>query len=306
MGQLGSKKQKPWWLFSTLPLLAFSLMAYQNCGSTHSSTVNLSSLGCKADMVPVFADGYHKFLKANSCNNCHDLGGAGSGAFAQSDAFAAYQAFTAPGRGPSGIESKIKGGHQGYNFSTMETELSNLKAQWDQANADKTCSGGAGETEAKTLIFFEDTDVLGYGKKRVRVTTSGGVTKIAPDFQKKQTIEFSLEGGSINPSLPGAKLSIDVEVFYESDFFYPTHYLVSNPKILTPTQAIHIDGLTILLNGDPHLVTTYQGVNMNLEAGPESQSLDPGGAAAVFMKSDDESYDNSDTWSIQIENLTLL
>lgn len=297
--------------FLFIPLTIFTLLGFQNCGyfSTGVSSYSASSL-CfnNLDLLPSFEKGHHKFFLENSCNNCHTPGGKGSGSFAQDNTSSAFSEFNL--RGPERFRQKLSGGHQGYNFTDIEPQLKEAEDILTEGISKLNCSKDSGElkTSEKSLVFFEDQ--LTFGKKRILVETDGsGVTAPSSQFNKIQTIIFPLDDQTFSPSISGAELSIEVEIFYEEDFFYPTHYLVRAPSIKSPNKNLHIKGLTILLNNKTYLVTTYQGIDIEISPSDAFIALDPGGAAAVFLKDEsdpDDIYDNTDTWSVQFESIEQL
>lgn len=292
-------------IISLIFTLIFLAIGFQNCGlPIGESTHKVSSEGCAIDLLPSFASGHHAFFQKQKCNTCHIPGGIGSGAFAQADLASAFAAFKI--RGPAKIRAKLRNGHQSFNFTDIEPDLALAEKIYQDGIDNASCEGDNSNlrTAEKKLVFFEDS--LTFGKKRILVVSDGTTTSVSPDFKKIQTIVFDLDDGYFQPSIPGAQLSMDVEVFYESDFFFPTHYLVTNPKIKTIDKKLHIKSVTVLLNGDPHLVTTFQGVDSVVDKGNEFIELDPGGAAAVFLKADDDIYDNTDTWSVQFDSVDEL
>ncbi|MCJ8275434.1 MAG: hypothetical protein HRT44_13600, partial [Bdellovibrionales bacterium] len=125
-----------------------------------------------------------------------------------------------------------------------------------------------------------------------------------PDnFQKVQTLRFPLDD-EFTPTIDNGELLLDVEIFFDPDFFFPTHYQVRNPRIINPNQGVRIKGMRIFLNGDNFLVTTFEGLDIEINSGTTEQELDPGSADAVFLKDDEiDIYDNTDEWSITFDSI---
>jgi hypothetical protein len=262
---------------------------FHNCGKMQVSSDSQLSSACATDMLPVFEKTYHKFFTTHTCNGCHKVGGqAGFRPFADDDLAKALNAFMVVS--PDGVENKIKAGHQGFSYTSFETDLVADKKEWSAAEQKSSCSGSDVVTSGRNILFFEPHPVY------------SNVNIVKSDMQGWQTITWDLDKGQ-NPVTAGVQLSIDVSVSFDPTLLVAQNYLVSNLKIKSTKHDLHIQGVYILLNKKTYFVTTFKKIDAQITKGPDFQALAEGSAAGIFVKDVGEKYENGDSWSVQIENL---
>ena len=272
-----------------LVLLAVLVFGFQNCGyfSTGGAFVTGLSSSCGgggADLLPVFQSSFAPFFSANTCTNCHTAAGVvPSAPFADPNpqvAMDAFQRITA-----DRIESKLQGGHQGYNFANMKSEFDSAKGTWE-LTAGGSCPDGP-QSSTQTVTFFEATP---------DPVDPDGRFKVLPTMiDVLEPVVFDL---SLPPfELPGVEFQVEIGVETDAEGF-PIGYRVQNPSLKTGGKTIQIQQVTILLNGSDYSNTVYDGVNDLIRADDFFSALDGGTTPALFFKDDGELYNNTDEWSI--------
>jgi hypothetical protein len=275
-------------------LICFSLVLtlFHNCGQFANVDNSINS-ACSADMLPTFKNTFYIFFKDNKCTKCHSPESidtkVGIPQFAAGDAALGLSYFSK--LGPDKIIAKLSAGHNGYDYTSLKTTLSDYKTKWNNKlnAASGSCTDENGIPElSKSVQFFEDT--LEYNRY-----------KVLPDMLTWQTVTWSLDNGK-SEMLKDVSITLDIMV--QADAFRgPEAYIVSNLKMISPNKILHIKGVTVLLNDQTYSVSTYQGVDIVLNPLATPQDLAPGSAAGVFVIHTDEIYKNSDGWKVHFDSI---
>lgn len=266
-------------LFILLPLL---LVLFHNCGQ-FSSTLqknNLKSASCINNLQPVFEHTMYSFFQSNNCIECHSDNGSSGKYFAHSNTKTAFQIFLS--FGSDRIKNKLSqsGGHSGNNYKTnptLQQQLDDAKADWDDALENLVCESDDSKTEQKSIQFFETTE----------------------EFGKFKVLQSMLEPQKISWKIK-SDLEIEIEVqVLQDEFNFPTYYYVGGIKAKS-SKRYNLKTLKVFLNNKTYDVTTFEGINQKLDGVGVFESLYDG-ATAVYSKDEGELYQNSDKWSISIE-----
>lgn len=137
-------------------LCSLLLTLFNNCQGAfdpvhEDDLMDLSSLGCLAELEATFRATYHPFLVAN-CKTCHVVGGAGNGSFAQADAGAAFSQFML--RGADLIKNRaVDANHQSpYTGPQHIGTIAGFEPSWQAASTRASiCSGTSGPTGSTTV-----------------------------------------------------------------------------------------------------------------------------------------------------------
>ena len=239
---------------------------YTNCSAKHSSlsdsSVNPLLLKCNAILEDEFQKGYYPFVKEN-CAACHVVGGAGNGAFADSLANIAFEAFNL--RGATLVHDRaVDPNHQpSFTGPQHESTLAPMETAWAEAEArKKTCedavltdnNGGGGDgvnppppAEAK---IFTTAKTMSAGNNSTTLTWN-----LANEISEPTGI-----------SLAGVQFSITVQADETSTG--DQYYQFSLPSLQTGNSNIRIAVIQIRINGEIETsATTYKGVNRIVVSG---------------------------------------
>jgi len=268
-------------------VLLFVAPLFHNCSQFVSESETLNK-ACANELLPLFKATYHQFFTNNTCKNCHSPSGLpGVPHFAAPNAALGLTHFMKIG--PDRLENKLKTGHQSFNYGNAEVELTTFKDEWNERSKTRACTGDKIMPPSKTIEFFEPCP--------------GAQTKtcVKPSMQDWQTLTWDMDIETDDTE--GVEVSIKVKVTY-NEFNLPENYMVKDLMIKTPNHPVLVQGVTVMLNRKTYFVTTFQGIDLVIPAGPDFQAVGDS-AAAIFVKDETEKYANTDRWAVQFETLEI-
>lgn len=277
--------------------IASLLVGFLNCGVQKSLVKELNNKSsCKIpDMLPVFANGFHQYLRGNQCVDCHSDGPRN---FAATDTITAFNAFVI--RGPDKLLAEMSSDASHNNIATAPhiEPIRKLRDEWVKAQSNIICTNGdeISQQSAKIDVFVDS----GMGRNIVRSELLEQ-DEFGNKYMKEwETLEWDIDG------VPGGKIKADIKVNV-GRLGTPTSYSVTNLSIKNPNVSVKIINIQILLNGSDYGVTTFGGVDADVPPSDNYQQLNPGASEALYTKdlSVDEDYSNDDAWTIEAETFEI-
>lgn len=255
------------------------MFGYNNCGqqfktgsgmtssseSSSKSSLTLTGDLCEDQILTLFANSYHSFLKEN-CALCHSSG-PGKGRFANPDTLIAYNDFFQIGYTKVSNNAISVNHNPPYTGPQHIQVINEFKLQWQKGQEDyASCKGVSNLPEAQNI-----QDVISLET----------VSKVIPtmDFGQSKKISYNLvsELGIISgrapslPSIPGAMLSILVGKNKTSGG--DTYYTFSNPTLYGSSVDVRVKGIHIKINGRlQKYPTTFRFVDAGIPAGSKDDS----------------------------------
>lgn len=281
------KNQRAHFILLMIALIIVPL--FHNCTKFEAQKMLASASACSTDMWPLFDSTYHNFFNTNNCKSCHSENGiSGIPHFADADSKKGVEVFLSLGgsAAPDVVENKLKSGHQGYSFTTLQSELDDYKKQWYDKVQNSLCSGQSTVSYSQSIDFFEPHP------------TAPEFNIVKTTMMDWQTLTWDM--GKNHPDLQGISLSVEIKA-QANEFQDPENYFVRNIKLKNPNSAMKVRKIYVLLNKKTYFVTTFSGIDNTYPASNDFQPLNDGSSAGIFVKDTGEKYANSDKWSIQIE-----
>ncbi|RYZ72658.1 MAG: hypothetical protein EOP05_10780 [Proteobacteria bacterium] len=221
--------------FKQLALIAvlavINVVSFQNCGADFAVRSDLSMGGgfqagasCESQLQGQFQSTYAPFL-STTCKGCHVPGGAGKGAFAQSDKGGAFSAFLLATSNRIDTLAVSSSHAPGVTGPGNESAISSASQAWNAAVTN--CKAGTGE----------DT---GSGA----VTSDKAMNATATDKDITWNLDSEMSVGTGNYG--GATLTIAVRAVTANN--YTTHYF-NRPRLKAGTRPLHAESIMLKING---------------------------------------------------------
>lgn len=240
-------------------VIALSMLLLLGCGSDFALREDLdmgsvSGLGLACELN-AFATTYKPFL--TKCAGCHVPGGTGAGAFSSSNIGVAYDAFLLASTTKIDERSTNQNHAPGITGPQNQAAIDGLRPQFDNAIA--SCSQGPTPGDPSTPA----------------------ITSAAKDIvtaQATQTLTWNLASDLNGRAITGATFSITVRSTTQASG--AILYTVSQPRITTTSQGVHVVGLMFSINGnDLPLVTTFSRVDQTVNANQTNAAISNASAA---------------------------
>ena len=271
-----------WTSLGAFALLALAqLVIYQNCGADFVVKDGLSlastSSVCEEGLIDNFKSSYQTFLKTN-CKDCHTSAGPGNGAFADSNADLAFNAFLNIGYERVDVNA-LSSSHAGsYTGPQNSSAITLASQQW--AAAEATCKAGTAGSGGTTI------DIKTTNKIMNAAATAKDITFL---------LDSELNVAGLNSG--GAKLIVAV-IEAPSANGTPVYYF-SNPRLVGGTKSVSLTGLMVRINGQEQVLgSTWSRV---------SATAVPGATVVLStaqMIVEYPAYATSDTLALSIDSVS--
>lgn len=272
-------KKRTWNLMFAWLALGTLTLSYNNCAmkaevapgdenKTESSSVSTPSSGedlCEDDLLRVFANGYHKFLKEN-CSVCHSTG-PGKGRFANADAKIALEDFSQIGYSKVSTNATSSTHNPPYSGPQHIQTVNDLKFGWQKGQEDfARCKGSVDLPPSSVPV----EDLITYELKAQVVPVMNFNEEKEMTWIVNQDL-FRIDGTNELPNLPNAKVSLKIAKHKTGG--NDEYYTLRAPTLWDSQVDAHIKGLHAKINGvllkNP---TTFKFVDRDIRAGSKNDA----------------------------------
>lgn len=294
-------------VFVAIVVLTCVLLPFNNCGAYRTDKGLRISGGaiCQADLLPTFKETYAPFFTEATCVSCHVPGGQAAHApFAQTPVSEGYKVFIQRfgiDLAPDRIYNKLKAGHYGPSFTSVEETLIDFTKTWQQAVLSGSCFDYAFSSDGAPLLKNGTTPIF-----TSEITIIDGEEYIAiilpPANQGYHTIEWEKVMSDTTVTF---QMQVQANVNSQNA---PVSYVARGLKIKSSSRDINVRDFSLLLNEKTYYVTTYSKLNFDVPGDNAFHSVGDF-SSGIYIKdtsNGDTPYSNDDRWSIKVKTINYI